>query len=143
MTPNGRKLMRIKRTFCLRRTKRTRTTNCTPNDRTVRRRSWTFNSASTTPTDPLDRTVGAEVVVAVAEDVEVVEAARDVKMATAETEVTAETEEAAESVVVIAEAIVAADQVEVAEASEESHEVGEELRLPMSTTNRLSPLWAK
>merc|ERR1719203_117875 len=117
MTPNGRKLMRIKRTFCLRRTKRTRTTNCTPNDRTVRRRSWTFNLASTTPTDPLDRTVAA-----------------------GETEVTAATEEAAETVGVIAEAIVAADQVEEAEASEESHEVDEELRLPMSTTNRLSPL---
>jgi hypothetical protein len=29
------------------------------------------------------------------------------------------------------------------EASEESHEVDEELKLPMSTTNRLSPLWAK
>merc|ERR1719203_2550111 len=131
MTPNGRKLMRIKRTFCLRRTKRTRTTNCTPNDRTVRRRSWTFNLASTTPTDPLDRTVAAGEVVAAVEDVEVAEAASDVKTA------------AAETVVVIAEAIVAADQVEGAEASEESHEVGEELRLPMSTTNRLSPLWAK
>merc|ERR1740129_1796883 len=101
----------------------TRTTNCTPNDRTVRRRSWTFNLASTTPTDPLDRTVAAEEVVAAAEDVEVAEAASDVKTATAETEVTVVTEEA--------------------EASEESHEVGEELRLPMSTTNRLSPLWAK
>merc|ERR1719203_2452750 len=114
MTPNGRKLMRIKRTFCLRRTKRTRTTNCTPNDRTVRRRSWTFNLASTTPTDPLDRTVAAGEVVAAGEDVEVAEAASVVKTGTAE-----------------------------AEASEESHEVGEELRLPMSTTNRLSPLWAK
>merc|ERR1719183_2087376 len=135
--------MHIKRMFWPRRTKRTRTTNCTPNDRTVRRRSWTFNLASTTPTGPLDRTVVAGEVVAAAEDVEVAEAASDVKTATAETEVTAATEEAAESVVVIAEAIVAADQVEVAEASEESHEVGEELRLPMSTTNRLSPLWAK
>jgi len=60
--------------------------------------------------------------------------------------VTVGTEEAAETVeviAVIAEAIVAADQVEEAEASEESHAVGEELRLPMSTTNRLSPLWAK
>merc|ERR1719203_169149 len=137
MTPNGRKLMRIKRTFCLRRTKRTRTTNCTPNDRTVRRRSWTFNLASTTPTDPLDRTAAAGEVVAAAEDEEVVEAASDVKT------VTAATEEAAETVGVIAEAIVAVDQVEEAEASEESHAVGEELRLPMSTTNRLSPLWAK
>ena len=99
-----------------------RTTNCTPNDRTVRRRSWTFNLASTTPTDPLDRTVAAGVVVAAAEDVAVAEAASDVKTATAETEVTAATvgtEEAAETVVVIAEAIVAADQVEEAEASEE------------------------
>ena len=93
-----------------------RTTNCIPNDRTVRRRSWTFNLASTTPTDPLDRTVAAEVVVAAAEDEEVAEAASDVKTATAETEVTAATEEAVE---VIAEAIVAADQVEEAEASEE------------------------
>jgi len=62
------------------------------------------------------------------------------------TEVTAATvgtEEVAETVEVIAEAIVAADQVEEDEASEESHAVGEELRLPMSTTNRLSPLWAK
>ena len=102
-----------------------RTTNCTPNDRTVRRRSWTFNLASTTPTDPLDRTVAAGVVVAAAEDVEVAEAVSDVTTATAETEVTAATvgtEEAAETVEVIAaiaEAIVAADQVEEAEASEE------------------------
>ena len=96
-----------------------RTTNCIPNDRTVRRRSWTFNLASTTPTDPLDRTVAAGVVVAAAEDEEVAEAASVVKTATAETEVTAATEEAAETVEVIAEAIVAADQVEEAEASEE------------------------
>ena len=96
-----------------------RTTNCIPNDRTVRRRSWTFNLASTTPTDPLDRTVAAGVVVAAAEDEEVAEAASDVKTATAETEVTAATEEAAETAEVIAEAIVAVDQVEEAEASEE------------------------
>ena len=105
-------------------TKGLRTTNCTPNDRTVRRRSWTFNLASTTPTDPLDRTVAAGEVVAAAEDVEVVEAASDVKTATAETEVTAATEEAAETVVTvvaIAEAIVVADQVEEAEASEERY----------------------
>lgn len=87
--------------------------------------------------------MAAGVVVAAEEDVEVAEAASDVKTVTAETEVTAVTEEVAETVVVIAEAIVVADQVEEAEASEESHAVGEELRLPMSTTNRLSPLWAK
>merc|ERR1711981_1125016 len=41
------------------------------------------------------------------------------------------------------EEIVEPDQVDV-EASEESHVVAEvELRLPMSTTNRLSHLWAK
>jgi hypothetical protein len=41
------------------------------------------------------------------------------------------------------EIVVAAELDHHVVASEESHEVDEELKLPMSTTNRLSPLWAK
>merc|ERR1719266_2271720 len=48
----------------------------------------------------------------------------------------------ANAVIGAIEEIVEPDQVDV-EASEESHVVAEELRLPMSTTNRLSHLWAK
>merc|ERR1712228_621202 len=62
----------------------------------------------------------------------------------ARTVVVAAAEEAVVNAVIGAiEEIVEPDQVDV-EASEESHVVAEvELRLPMSTTNRLSHLWAK
>jgi hypothetical protein len=111
-----------------------RTTNCIPNERTVRRRSWILNLASTTLTDPQARTVE---VAAAEEDVaaaEVVTVAIIVK--TAATVVI-------EEIVEIAEIAAAEEPDHHVEASEESHEVDEELRLPMSTTNRLSPLWAK
>jgi hypothetical protein len=119
--------MHIKRRERPMRTMKMRTTNCIHNDRTVRRKSWILNLASTTLTDPLARTV---VVVAAEEDAVAVEVANDAIVKTEEIAVIEET----------AEAEVPDHHVE---ASEESHEVDEELKLPMSTTNRLSPLWAK
>merc|ERR1711974_562590 len=101
------------------------------NDQTVRRRSWILNLASTTRTDQLARTV---VVAAAEEDVVAAVVAKDATT----TEVTW-----VNAVIEAIEEIVELDQVDV-EASEESHVVAEvELRLPMSTTNRLSHLWAK
>jgi hypothetical protein len=117
-----------------------RTTNCIPNERTVRRRSWILNLASTTLTDPQARTVE---VAAAEEDVE---AAEVVTVATiVKTAATVVIEEIVETAAIaeIVEIAAAEEPDHHVEASEESHEVDEELRLPMSTTNRLSPLWAK